>query len=103
MLQKLLQHQGDEPPDVREANPAIPIEVAAVVKKMMRKHADEGNAVFFSSHVIDVVEKICDRIAIIDHGKIVVVDTLENVRQNDNLTLEQLFLTVTNESSTEDF
>ncbi len=73
------------------------------LKKMMRKHADEGNAVFFSSHVIDVVEKICDRIAIIDHGKIVVVDTLENVRQNDNLTLEQLFLTVTNESSTEDF
>jgi serine/threonine-protein kinase len=41
MLQKLLQHQGDEPPDVREANPAIPIEVAAVVKKMMRKIPDE--------------------------------------------------------------
>lgn len=41
MLQKLLQHQGDEPPDVREANPAIPIEVAAVVKKMMRKTPDE--------------------------------------------------------------
>ena len=41
MLQKLLQHQGDEPPDVREANPAIPIEVAAVVKKMMRKNPDD--------------------------------------------------------------
>ncbi|MBR2002587.1 MAG: serine/threonine protein kinase [Thermoguttaceae bacterium] len=41
MLQKLLQHQGDEPPDVREANPAIPVEVAAVVKKMMRKTPDE--------------------------------------------------------------
>lgn len=41
MLQKLLQHQGDEPPDVREANPAIPVEVAAVVKKMMRKVPDE--------------------------------------------------------------
>ena len=41
MLQKLLQHQGDEPPDVREANPAIPVEVAAVVKKMMRKIPDE--------------------------------------------------------------
>ncbi|MBP3531308.1 MAG: serine/threonine protein kinase [Thermoguttaceae bacterium] len=41
MLQKLLQHQGDEPPDVREANPAIPIEVAAVVKKMMRKLPDD--------------------------------------------------------------
>lgn len=41
MLQKLLQHQGDEPPDVREANPAIPVEVAAVVKKMMRKLPDD--------------------------------------------------------------
>ncbi|MBQ2788882.1 MAG: serine/threonine protein kinase [Thermoguttaceae bacterium] len=41
MLQKLLQHQGDEPPDVREANPAIPVEVAAVVKKMMRKAPDD--------------------------------------------------------------
>ncbi|MBQ2789847.1 MAG: serine/threonine protein kinase, partial [Thermoguttaceae bacterium] len=41
MLQKLLQHQGDEPPDVREANPAIPLEVAAVVKKMMRKAPDD--------------------------------------------------------------
>ncbi|MBR5243417.1 MAG: serine/threonine protein kinase, partial [Thermoguttaceae bacterium] len=41
MLQKLLQHQGDEPPDVREANPAIPLEVAAIVKKMMRKVPDE--------------------------------------------------------------
>ncbi len=41
MLQKLLQHQGDEPPDVREANPEIPVEVAAVVKKMMRKAPEE--------------------------------------------------------------
>ncbi len=41
MLQKLLQHQGDEAPDVREANPNIPVEVAAVVKKMMKKNPDE--------------------------------------------------------------
>lgn len=41
MLQKLLQHQGDEPPDVREANPEIPVEVAAVVKKMMRKAPED--------------------------------------------------------------
>lgn len=41
MLQKLLQHQGDEAPDVREANPNIPVEVAAVVKKMMKKNPEE--------------------------------------------------------------
>ena len=41
MLQKLLQHQGDEAPDVREANPKTPVEIASVVKKMMRKNPDE--------------------------------------------------------------
>ncbi len=41
MLQKLLMHQGDEAPDVRESNPSIPFEVAAVVKKMMKKDPNE--------------------------------------------------------------
>ena len=40
------------------------------LKKMMREHADKGNAVFFSTHVLEVAEKLCDRIAIIDKGKI---------------------------------
>ena len=50
---------------------------------------------FFSSHVIDVVEKVCDRIAIIDHGKIVAVDTLDSIRNNPDVSLEDIFLTVT--------
>ena len=41
MLQKLLQHQGNEAPDVRELNPSIPAEIAAVVKKMMKKNPDD--------------------------------------------------------------
>lgn len=65
------------------------------LKQLMRKHADNGNTVFFSSHVIDVVEKVCDRIAIINHGKLVVVDTLEKIKKNKNVSLENLFLTVT--------
>ena len=65
------------------------------LKQLMRKHADEGNTVFFSSHVIDVVEKVCDRIAIINHGRIVAVDTLDNIRDNPNVSLEKIFLTVT--------
>jgi len=39
------------------------------IKECMREHADNGNVVFFSSHVIEIVEKICDRIVIIAHGK----------------------------------
>lgn len=65
------------------------------LKQLMRQHADEGNTVFFSSHVIDVVEKVCDRIAIINHGRIVAVDTLDNIRDNPNVSLEKIFLTVT--------
>ncbi|MBR4833366.1 MAG: protein kinase, partial [Thermoguttaceae bacterium] len=55
MLQKLLQHQGDEPPDVREANPEIPVEVAAVVKKMMRK-APEDRYQTPKSLIVDLYE-----------------------------------------------
>lgn len=71
------------------------------LKQLMRKHADEGNTVFFSSHVIDVVEKVCDRIAIINHGKVVAVDTLENIRENGNVSLESIFLSITKDEVAE--
>ena len=67
------------------------------LKQLMRKYADNGNTVFFSSHVIDVVEKVCDRIAIINHGKLVAVDTLENIRKENSASLESMFLTITSE------
>ena len=67
------------------------------LKQLMRRHADNGNTVFFSSHVIDVVEKVCDRIAIINHGKLVAVDTLENIRRENEESLENLFLTITSD------
>ncbi|MGN1039906.1 MAG: ABC transporter ATP-binding protein, partial [Candidatus Fimimonas sp.] len=71
------------------------------LKQLMRKHADEGNTVFFSSHVIDVVEKVCDRIGIINHGELVAVDTLDNIRANDKVSLESIFLTLTAEKHAE--
>ena len=69
------------------------------LKQLMRKHADNGNTVFFSSHVIDVVEKVCDRIAIINHGKLVAVDTLDNIRKENKESLEELFLTITSDGN----
>lgn len=65
------------------------------LKQLMRRHAEQGNTVFFSSHVIDVVEKVCDRIGIINHGRLVTVDTLDNIRQDEKVSLESLFLTIT--------
>jgi len=61
------------------------------IKECMREHANKGNIVFFSSHVIEVVEKICDRIAIIGHGKLEGIYVLEDLKNKD-ISLEQLYM-----------
>ncbi len=61
------------------------------IKECMREHANAGNIVFFSSHVIEVVEKICDKIAIISGGKLRRVNTIEEIKA-EGLSLEQLYL-----------
>lgn len=76
-------------------------ESAYELKKLMREHADNGNTVFFSSHVIDVVEKVCDRVAIINHGKLIAVDTLANLKKDKTVSLEKIFLDITNEDNVE--
>lgn len=55
------------------------------VKECMREHAQKGNIVFFSSHIIDVVERICDRITIIDHGRILVTEKVEDIEKQYSL------------------
>ncbi len=60
------------------------------VKECMKLHAKEGNIVFFSSHIIDVVERICDRIGIIKKGQIQCVKTVDEILQNG--TLEEFYL-----------
>lgn len=61
------------------------------IKECMREHADQGNIVFFSSHVIEVVEKICDKICIIQRGKLVGVYDLKEMA-NQGISLEQLYM-----------
>ena len=67
------------------------------LKEMMRKHAKEGNCVFFSTHVLEVAEKLCDRVGIINKGKLNFVGTFEEMKTTlkDNGTLEELFLEIT--------
>ncbi len=60
------------------------------LKLEMRKLCDEGGAIFFSTHVLDVAEKICDKIAIIKNGKLVVCGTTKEVKGNSSL--EDVFL-----------
>ncbi|MBQ9070946.1 MAG: ABC transporter ATP-binding protein [Clostridia bacterium] len=61
-----------------------------LLKEMMRRHCDAGGAIFFSTHVLDVAEKLCDKIAIIKEGKLVVKGTMEEVKGDDSL--EEVFL-----------
>ena len=65
------------------------------LKKMMREHADKGNSVFFSTHVLEIAEKLCDRIAIIDKGKVVFIGTLDELKKEYKKSdLEKLFMEV---------
>ena len=68
-----------------------------LLKEMMREHADNGNTVFFSTHVLEVAEKVCDRVAIINKGKILFCGTLEEMKDHfkENQSLENMFLEMT--------
>ncbi|NLZ75713.1 MAG: ABC transporter ATP-binding protein [Erysipelotrichia bacterium] len=67
------------------------------LKEMMREHADEGKTVFFSTHVLEVAEKMCDRIGIISKGKLLFVGTVEEAREQfaKEGSLEKVFLEIT--------
>ena len=69
------------------------------LKKIMRERKERGKMVFFSTHVMEVAENICDRIAIISKGKIVAKGSLDEIRKNldENKSLEELFLELTDE------
>ena len=66
------------------------------VKECMKQHAKAGNIVFFSSHIIDIVEKICDRIVIIKNGKIRASVTMKKL-QKGNINLEDFYLDIINQ------
>ena len=61
-----------------------------LLKEMMREHCDAGGAIFFSTHVLEVAEKLCDKVAIIKQGKLIKVGTMEEVKGDDSL--EEVFL-----------
>ncbi|CCJ33267.1 ABC transporter ATP-binding protein [Caloramator australicus] len=67
---------------------------AFLLKEMMKKHADNGNTVFFSTHIMEVAERLCDRIGIIKKGEIIFTGTIDELRQirEENDSLENLFL-----------
>ena len=67
-----------------------------LLKQMMREHCDKGGAIFFSTHVLEVAEKLCDKVAIIKQGRLIRSGTMEEVRGDDSL--EEVFLELEGES-----
>ncbi len=67
------------------------------LKQMMREHCDRGGAIFFSTHVLEVAEKLCDQVAIIKKGKLVASGSMEEVRGQDSL--EEVFLELEGEDA----
>ncbi|WFA09937.1 ABC transporter ATP-binding protein [Tissierella sp. Yu-01] len=67
------------------------------LKEIMRQKCDQGKTVFFSTHVMEVAEKLCDRIAIINKGKIIALGTMDELRAHakERESLENIFLELT--------
>lgn len=67
------------------------------LKNLMKEHSSKGNCVFFSTHVLEVAEKLCDRIGIINKGKLIFVGTYEEMKKKfkEDASLEDLFLEIT--------
>ena len=66
------------------------------LKKTMREYANSGKTVFFSTHILEIADELCDRIGIINKGKIIFVGTLIELKEKfgDKKTLEEIFLDI---------
>lgn len=69
------------------------------LKQLMKEHSQKGNTVFFSTHVLEVAEKICNKIAIINKGKIIFVGTVKELKEKmkGDVSLEESFLEIIEE------
>ncbi len=68
-----------------------------ILKQMMRELCDDGGAIFFSTHVLEVAEKLCDKVAIIKQGKLIKQGTVEEVKGDESL--EDVFLELENDNA----
>ena len=84
----------DEPLSGLDANSVI------TIKELISRMAREGNTIFYCSHMMDVVEKVSDRIVLIDEGRVIANGSFEELKQQSgNQSLEQIFANLTQKSS----
>ena len=72
-------------------------EASFYLKTKMKEHTKRNNTVFFSTHILEVAEKLCDRIGIIHHGELIFVGTFEEMKKQlkEDASLEELFMEIT--------
>ena len=78
---------------------------AHLFKEIMREHVEQGNTVFFSTHILEVAEKLCDRVGIISQGQLIACGTMDELRHDSrkaDLSLERLFLELTEDGGNHD-
>ena len=94
MKQKLAMISGwlHEPKLILMDEPFVGLDpkAAHLLKEMMHQHCDRGGAIFFSTHVLEVAEKLCDKVAIIKEGRLITSGTMEEVK--GDASLEDVFL-----------
>ena len=71
---------------------------ARILKDLMREHCEAGGSVLFSSHVLEVVENLCHKVAILHKGKLLAFDTLEGIKEHQEVSLEEIFLEMTEDA-----
>ncbi|MCS7003610.1 MAG: ABC transporter ATP-binding protein [Dehalococcoidia bacterium] len=75
------------------------------LKEILRAHAAHGGAVFLSTHILEIAEGVCDRVGVIDHGRLLAVGTVEELRARFDMpgaSLERIFLRLTARPSSRD-
>jgi ABC-2 type transport system ATP-binding protein len=70
---------------------------ARALKDLMRERASAGNVVFFSSHVLDVVEDVCDQVSVLSKGRLLYSGDLSGMKVSADASLESVFLEMTDE------
>jgi ABC-2 type transport system ATP-binding protein len=89
-----------EPANLLLDEPTVGLDprAAYVLKSTLRQRAEAGGTVLLSTHILEIAEGLCDRVGILDHGRLLAVGTLEELRArygDPAASLESLFLTVT--------
>lgn len=78
---------------------------ARILKELLQKYKEEGSSIFFTTHILEIAEKMCDRIAIIDHGEILAegnMQELQTLSKQGSKSLEDIFLELTGGNEVKD-